>query len=150
MVASPKPLAIVEHREIQKLIEAGFIVICCGGGGIPVIRKERKFRGVDAVIDKDLASAVFASEIRADAFIIASDVPGVSLNWGTPQQRMLGRVPPTELERHLTEGQFPVGSMGPKVQAILQFNRATGNRGIVCHIEDIERAIGGEAGTEVV
>ena len=150
VVASPRPLAIVEHREIMKLIEMGFIVICCGGGGIPVIRKERKFRGVDAVIDKDLASAVLASEIRADAFIIASDVPGVSLDWGTPQQRQLRHVPPTELERYLAEGQFPAGSMGPKVQAILQFNRATGNRGVICHIEDIERAIAGEAGTEVL
>jgi carbamate kinase len=150
VVASPRPLAIVEHREITKLIEMGFIVICCGGGGIPVIRKERKFRGVDAVIDKDLASAVLASEIRADAFIIASDVPGVSLDWGTPQQRQLRHVPPTELERYLAEGQFPTGSMGPKVQAILQFHRATGNRGVICHIEDIERAMAGEAGTEVL
>jgi carbamate kinase len=149
VVASPKPLAIVEHREIKKLIEGGFIVICCGGGGIPVIRKERKFRGVDAVIDKDLASAVLASEIRADAFVIASDVPGVSIDWGTPQQRQLRKIPPTELERYLGQGQFPAGSMGPKVQAILQFQRATGNRGIICHLEDIERAIAGEAGTEL-
>jgi carbamate kinase len=150
VVASPKPLAIVEQREIKKLIEAGFIVICCGGGGIPVIRKERKFRGVDAVIDKDLASAVLANEIRADAFVIASDVPGVSIDWGTLQQRQLRKIPPTELERYLWQGQFPAGSMGPKVQAILQFQRATGNRGIICHIEDIERAIAGEAGTEVI
>jgi carbamate kinase len=84
VVASPTPLAIVEHREIKKLIEMEFIVICCGGGGIPVIRKERKFRGVDAVIDKDLASAVLAGEIKADVFVIASDVPGVSVHWGSP------------------------------------------------------------------
>jgi carbamate kinase len=150
VVASPKPLAIVEHREIKKLIEAGFIVICCGGGGIPVIRKERKFRGVDAVIDKDLASAVLAGEIRADIFVIASDVPGVSINWGKPQQRQLRQAPSTELERYLEDGQFPAGSMGPKVQAILQFHGATGNRGVICHLENIERAIDGEAGTEVV
>jgi carbamate kinase len=149
VVASPKPLAIVEHREIKKLIELGFIVICCGGGGIPVIRKERKFRGVDAVIDKDLASAVFTSEIKADAFVIASDVPGVSIDWGKPQQQLLRKIPLAELERHLAEGQFPTGSMGPKVQAILQFQRATGSGGIICHLEDIERAIAGEAGTEV-
>jgi carbamate kinase len=150
VVASPTPLAIVEHREIKKLIEMEFVVICCGGGGIPVVRKERKFRGVDAVIDKDLASAVLAGEIRADIFIIASDVPGVSVDWGKPLQQQLRKVHPAELERFMAEGHFPAGSMGPKVQAILQFHRATGARGIVCHLEDIERAIAGEAGTEVV
>ena len=149
VVASPRPLAIVEHLEIKKLIEMDFIVICCGGGGIPVIRKERKFRGVDAVIDKDLASAVLASEIRADVFIIASDVPGVSIHWGTPQQRQLSRVPPAELKRFLAEGHFPAGSMGPKVEAILAFHGATGGRGVICHLEDIERAVAGGAGTEV-
>ena len=150
VVASPRPLAVVEHREIKQLIEMGFIVICCGGGGIPVIRKERKFRGVDAVIDKDLASAVLASEIKADVFIIASDVPGVSIHWGKPQQQLLRNVTRAELDTCLSVGHFPAGSMGPKVQAILQFQRATGNRGIICHIEDIERAVAGEAGTEVV
>ena len=150
VVASPKPLAIVEHREIKKLIEMEFIVICCGGGGIPVIRQERKFRGVDAVIDKDLASAVLASEIRADIFIIASDVPGVSIDWGKPQQQLLRKVQLEELEQFMAEGHFPAGSMGPKVQAILQFHRTTGHRGIICHLEDIERAITGAAGTEVI
>jgi carbamate kinase len=150
VVASPQPVAIVEHREIKKLIEMGFIVICCGGGGIPVIRKERKFRGVDAVIDKDLASAVLAGEIKVDAFVIASDVAGVSIHWGKPQQQTLAKVPMAEIERFSAEGHFPAGSMGPKVQAILQFHRTTGNRGIICHLEDIERAIAGEAGTEVV
>ena len=150
VVASPKPLAIVEHREIKKLIEMDFIVICCGGGGIPVIRKERKFRGVDAVIDKDHASAVLAGEIKAHIFVIASDVLGASIDWGKPQQQQLGRVSLTELERYMVEGQFPAGSMGPKVEAILQFHRVTGRRGIICHLKDIERAIAGEAGTEVV
>lgn len=149
VVASPRPLAIVEHREIKKLIEMGFIVICCGGGGIPVIRKERKFRGVDAVIDKDLASAVLAAEIRAEAFIIASDVHGVCVDWGKPDQRRLRQVAPDDLQAFQAEGQFPAGSMGPKVQAILQFHRETGNRGIICHLEEIERAVAGEAGTEV-
>jgi carbamate kinase len=150
VVASPKPLAIVEHREIKQLIEMGFIVICCGGGGIPVIRKERKFRGVDAVIDKDLASAVLAGEIRADIFIIASDVPAVSIHWGRPEQQQLHKVARADLERYLTKGHFPAGSMGPKVEAILQFQRTTGGRGVICHLADIERAVLGEAGTEVV
>ncbi len=150
VVASPQPLAIVEHREIKKLIEMGFIVICCGGGGIPVIRKERKFRGVDAVIDKDLASAVLASEIQADALFIATDVTGAFVDWGTPGQRPLRQVPSTELDRYLMQGQFPAGSMGPKIQAILQFHGLSGSRGIICHMKDIERAVAGFAGTEVI
>jgi carbamate kinase len=150
VVASPRPIAIVEHREIKKLIDLEFIIICCGGGGIPVIRKERKFRGVDAVIDKDLASAVLAREISADLFVIASDVPGVSLHWGKPDQQLVRKVPRADLERYMAEGHFPAGSMGPKVEAILQFHEATGRRGIICHMEDIERATAGKAGTEVV
>jgi carbamate kinase len=150
VVASPKPLTIVEHREIKKLVDLDFIIICCGGGGIPVIRKERKFRGVEAVIDKDLASAVLAQEIKADIFVIASDIEGAGINWGKPQQKILGKVSHSEMEKYVQEGQFPAGSMGPKVEAIMQFNRATGNRGIICHLEEIEKAIEGEAGTEII
>ena len=150
VVASPKPLTIVERREIKKLIGLDFIVICCGGGGIPVIHKERKFRGVEAVIDKDLASSILAQEIGADIFIIASDIHGAAINWGTPKQKILGKVSQAEMEKHVQAGQFPPGSMGPKVEAIMQFNRVTGNRGIICNLEEIEKAIEGETGTEVV
>jgi len=150
VVASPRPLNIVEHREIQKLIELDFIVICCGGGGIPVVRKERKFRGVEAVIDKDLASSVLAREIKADIFVIASDVEGAAINWGTADQKMLRNVPLAEMEKYVQEGQFPAGSMGPKVDAIMQFTAATGNRGVICQLSDIEKAIAGEAGTEIL
>jgi carbamate kinase len=150
VVASPEPLAIVERREIKKLIELDFIVICCGGGGIPVIRKERKFRGVEAVIDKDLASSILAREIKADLFVIASDIAGAGINWNTPGQRLLGKVSVSEMEQYVKAGHFPVGSMGPKVQAISDFFRATGNRGIICHLEEIEKAIEGKAGTEIV
>ena len=150
VVASPRPLNIVEHREIKKLIDMDFIVICCGGGGIPVIRMERKFRGVEAVIDKDLASAVLAKEIDADIFVIASDIAGAGINWGTPDQQILRRVPTSQMEQYLSEGQFPAGSMGPKVEAITEFHKTTGNRGVICQIEDIEKAIAGKAGTEIV
>ena len=150
VVASPKPLAIVERREINKLIEMDFIVICCGGGGIPVIRKERKFRGVEAVIDKDLASSILAREIQADIFVIASDIAGAGINWGTADQRILGKVSLSEMDQHVKAGQFPAGSMGPKVEAIMQFFKATGNRGVICHLEDIEKAIAGKAGTEII
>jgi carbamate kinase len=150
VVASPKPRTIVEGREIKKLIEMDFIVICCGGGGIPVIRKERKFRGVEAVIDKDLASSVLARELKADIFVIASDVKGAAVNWGQDDQKMLRKTPLAEMEKYVNEGQFPVGSMGPKVEAVMQFTKATGNRGVICQLADIEKAIAGEAGTEII
>jgi len=149
VVASPKPQAIVEHREIKKLIEMDFIVICCGGGGIPVIRKNRQFHGVEAVIDKDLASSVLAKEIKADLFVIASDIKGAAINWGQPNQKMLRKVTPDEVKQFVNEGHFPPGSMGPKVEAVLQFAETTGKRGIICHLEDIEKAIAGAAGTEI-
>jgi len=149
VVASPKPLTIVEGREIKKLIGMDFIVICCGGGGIPVIRKNRQFRGVEAVIDKDLASSVLAREIKADIFVIASDVEGAAINWGQADQQILGKTPLAEMEKHVKEGQFPAGSMGPKVDAMMQFFKATGNRGVICQLKDIEKAIAGEAGTEI-
>ena len=149
VVASPRPLNIVEHREIKKLIDLDFIVICCGGGGIPVIRKERKFRGVEAVIDKDLASSILAKEIKADIFLIASDVAGAGINWNTQDQQILSKVSLDEIEQYVKRGQFPAGSMGPKVAAITNFFKATGKRGIICHLEDIEKAIAGEAGTEI-
>jgi carbamate kinase len=150
VVASPKPVAIVEYREIKKLIEMDFIVICCGGGGIPVIRKERKFRGVEAVIDKDLASAILAREIKADIFLIVSDIEGAAIHWGTKAQKVLGKVSLKEMQRYIKEGHFPAGSMGPKVDAIVQFFQATGKRGIIGKLEDIEKAIEGNAGTEII
>ena len=150
VVASPKPLTIVERREIKKLIDLDFLVICCGGGGIPVIRKERKFRGVEAVIDKDLASSVLAREIKADIFVIASDVEGAAVNWGQDDQKTLRQTPLAEMEKYVAEGHFPAGSMGPKVEALIEFFKATGNRGVICQLKDIEKAIAGEAGTEII
>jgi carbamate kinase len=150
VVASPKPLTIVERREIKKLIEMDFIVICCGGGGIPVVRKERKFRGVEAVIDKDLASSVLAQEIKVDIFVIASDVEGAAINWGKSDQKTLRQTPLAEMEAYVKEGQFPAGSMGPKVDAVLKFFKATGKRAIICQLKDIEKAIAGKAGTEII
>ena len=150
VVASPKPLTIVEHREIKKLIDLDFIVICCGGGGIPVIRKERKFRGVEAVIDKDLASSILAREIKADIFLIVSDIEGAAIHWGTKEQKVLGKVSLKKMQQYIKEGHFPAGSMEPKVDAIVQFFEATGNRSIIGKLEDIELAIAGKAGTEIL
>ena len=150
VVASPKPLSIVEQREIKKLIEMDFILVCCGGGGIPVVRKERKFTGVEAVIDKDLASSVLAREIGVDIFVIATDAAGAAIHWGKPEQKILGKVSVAELEQYKNEGHFPAGSMGPKVESMIEFFKATGNRGVICHLADIEKAVAGEAGTEIV
>jgi len=102
------------------------------------------------VIDKDLASSILAKEIKADIFVIASDIAGAGINWGTPDQQILGKVSLGEIEQHVKQDQFPAGSMGPKVEAITDFFQATGNRGIICQLEDIEKAIAGDAGTEII
>jgi carbamate kinase len=150
VVASPKPITIVEKREIRRLIEMDFIVICCGGGGIPVIREGRTFCGVDAVIDKDLASAVLAQEVGVDIFVIATDVEGVALNYGTANQQFLRRITTKDAARYLEEGHFPPGSMQPKIQAAVEFIKATGSRAIITSIETIEAAVRESAGTEII
>lgn len=149
VVASPAPITIVEKREIKRLIGMDFIVVCCGGGGIPVIREGRTFCGVDAVIDKDLASAVLAREVGVDIFLIATDVEGVALDYGTPQERFHRRLTSDDAARLEKEGHFPAGSMGPKVQAATRFIRTGGERAIICSIEAIEEAVAGRAGTEI-
>ena len=148
VVASPRPVTIIEKREIRKLIEMDFIVICCGGGGIPVIREGRGFNGVDAVIDKDLASAKLARELEADIFLIATDEQGVFLDYGTPDQRMLARLTPKDAGQFLDAGHFPAGSMGPKVEAAAEFVQHTGKRALIASIDHIEDAIKGDKGTE--
>ena len=149
VVASPKPMSIVEKREIKKLLEMGFIVICCGGGGIPVIREGRAFSGVDAVIDKDLASAVLAEEVGVDIFLIATDVEAVAIHYGKPEQRFLREITAAQAKGYLRDGHFPPGSMGPKVEAALQFAERRGGRAIITSIDAIEDAVEGRAGTEI-
>lgn len=148
VVASPRPKTIIEKREIRKLIQMDFIVICCGGGGIPVIREGRRFSGVDAVIDKDLASMKLAQEIEADIFLIATDEQGVFLDYNTPDQRMLKRLTPGEAEQFLVAGLFPAGSMGPKVEAAADFVQHTGKRALISSIDHIEQAVTASRGTE--
>jgi len=150
VVASPLPVTIVEKREIKKLMDMNFIVICCGGGGIPVIREGRSFSGVDAVIDKDLASARLAEEVDVDIFLIATDVQGVALNYGKKNQEFLRYLTTRQATRFLAQGHFPPGSMGPKIEAAVQFVRKTGKRAVIASIEDIESAVKGESGTEIV
>jgi carbamate kinase len=147
VVASPRPITIVEKREIRKLILMGFIVITCGGGGIPVVKERRTFHGVDAVIDKDLASGILAREVGAEMLVIATDVEGAALAYGRPGQVFLSNLTLEDAARYLDGGEFPAGSMGPKVEAALDFVRHTGRRATICSIEEIEKAVRGEAGT---
>jgi carbamate kinase len=149
IVASPRPVTIVEKREIRQLIEMDFIVVCCGGGGIPVIREGRSFCGVDAVIDKDLASAVLAREVGVHIFLIATDVPGAALNFGKQNETFLRALRTNDAGRYLKDGQFPPGSMGPKVEAAVQFIAGGGKRAIITSIAVIEDAVAGQAGTEI-
>jgi carbamate kinase len=148
-VASPRPITIVEKKEISKLIDMNFIVICCGGGGIPVIREGRSFYGVDAVIDKDLASAKLAKEVNVDIFVIATDVRGVFLNYDKSDQKYLRTMTVTEASEYLEQGHFPEGSMGPKIEAATEFLKEGGKRSIITSIETIERAVKGQEGTEI-
>jgi len=151
VVASPEPLTIVERREIRQLIDMDFIVICCGGGGIPVIREGRSFSGVDAVIDKDLVSALLACEVGVDIFLIATDVPGAMRDFGRPDQRLLGELTPEMADRYLLEGHFSAGAMAPKVTAAVRFIRGGGKRAIITSVEAIEAAVSDPGiGTQLV
>jgi carbamate kinase len=149
VVASPRPVTIVEKREIRSLIEMDFIVVCCGGGGIPVVREGRAFHGIDAVIDKDLASARLAGEVGVDILVIATDVPRVALDYGTVGEQSLDRMTVAEARYYIAEGEFPAGSMGPKVEAVVQFMEGGGKRAVICGIDEIEEAVAGRAGTEI-
>lgn len=149
VVPSPLPKRIFEIRPIKWMLEKGTIVICAGGGGIPTIydqKKERWLTGVEAVIDKDLASELLAREVNADLFVIATDVDAVYLDWGKPEQRKLETVTPTELRSY----NFPAGSMGPKVDAAIQFVEKTGRRAAIGSLAEIREIVAGTAGTNVV
>jgi carbamate kinase len=149
VVPSPAPKRIFEIRPIRWLLDHGVLVICAGGGGIPttfVPGQERTLAGVEAVIDKDLASELLAREIEADLFLMATDVDGVYEGWGTPEQRRLDQVTPGELRQR----DFAAGSMGPKVDAAARFVEATGKRAAIGALADIEQIVEGLAGTNVV
>ena len=148
VVPSPLPKRIFEIRPVKWLLEKGTIVICAGGGGIPTMYdpgKERWLTGIEAVIDKDLASELLAREVDADLFVIATDVDGVYLDWGKPSQRKLGWISPAELRSYT----FPAGSMGPKVDAAIHFVEKTGKRAAIGSLQDIEKIVTGQAGTNV-
>jgi carbamate kinase len=150
VVPSPKPVRIVELQVIQKLVEAGVVVITVGGGGIPVVRNGGGYVGVDAVIDKDYASALLASELKAGTFIILTGVEQVSLDFGKPTQQEISRLTAEEARMHLANGQFPKGSMGPKIDAALQYLEKGGEEVLITSMESLGTALRGETGTRIV
>ena len=152
MVASPQPKRIVEIDVICQLMDAGVVVICVGGGGIPVVADEKgDLYGVAAVIDKDLASALLASEINADLLIISTAVEKVALRFGTPEQEWVDRFTLAEVKQYLDDGgHFAEGSMAPKMRAVAQFLEAGGKEALITNPENLERALAGETGTRIV
>ena len=151
VVASPEPKRIVEAEAIKALTRQGFVVIGAGGGGIPVVRSPQgDYQSVDAVIDKDLSTALLAREIDADILVITTGVEKVCVNFGKPDQQALGRVGISEMSRYMQEGHFPAGSMLPKIVASLAFLQHGGKRVIITTPECLPAALRGETGTHIV
>lgn len=149
VVPSPRPKKILEAGIIRNLIEDGVIVVACGGGGIPVVEEEGSLKGVDAVIDKDLVSSLLAGELNADILLFLTSVDKVSLNYNTPRQIALDLLNLEDARRYLGEGQFPPGSMGPKIQAAVEFIEHGGKRAIICRPEAVVEALEGRGGTVI-
>ena len=151
VVASPKPLAIVEEQTIRLLLEREIVVIAVGGGGIPVVENDNgELEGRAAVIDKDLASCLLAKNLKADLFIISTGVDKVAVDFKKPTQRDLDSITVAEAETYLAEGQFPAGSMGPKIQAAVDFLKSGGKKVIITQPHLLEDAIAGKNGTHIV
>ncbi|NIM19010.1 MAG: carbamate kinase [Candidatus Latescibacteria bacterium] len=149
VVPSPRPLEIIELPVVQKLIEAGMIVITVGGGGIPVIRKKNRLLGTEAVIDKDLASSVLARDLRAERLLILTDVDAVYKGYGTPNAQPLRDISVDEAAGLLQDGEFPPGSMGSKIEAAVEFLRSGGKTVLICRSGDLSAALEGEKGTRI-
>jgi carbamate kinase len=150
VVASPPPLEIVETPVVRAMVEDGIIVIAAGGGGIPVARREARYEGVEAVIDKDTASAVLAQDLRARLLVFTTAVEQVALDYGKPTERAIDRMTVDEARRYLAEGQFPPGSMGPKIEAGIHFVEAGGEMALITSAPEVGRALARQAGTRIV
>jgi carbamate kinase len=149
VVPSPRPYSIVEAPVIRQLVSSGVIVIAAGGGGVPVVEEGPRLVGVEAVVDKDLAAAILAKDVEADALLILTDVEGVYENFGTPEQRLLPQLTPEEARRRLEAGEFGTGSMRPKVEAAAEFVEEGGKQAIIAALRDGPRALAGRAGTRI-
>jgi len=149
VVPSPHPLEIIELDAIRHLVNFGALVIACGGGGIPVAWQAGTLLGVEAVVDKDLASSLLASKLDADMLVIGTDTDYVYLDYKKPSQQALRRIDAGHLEEYARDGQFAPGSMGPKVESALQFLRAGGAEAVIASVDDLCAAVAGIAGTHV-
>ena len=151
VVPSPRPVSILDITAIETLVDDDYIVIACGGGGIPVYEDaDGVVQGVEAVIDKDYASGLLAQELRAELFVITTEVEQVAVDFGKDSQRWLDKITAAEARQHLDDGQFPAGSMGPKIFAILEFLDEGGAAGVITNPPNLGRALAGETGTWIV
>ena len=149
VVASPEPKAIIELLAIQKVLETGAVVISCGGGGIPVMLEDVALLGLEAVIDKDRASALLASQLGADLMLVSTGVDQVLLDFGQPGEKPLKEITVEDARRYHAEGQFPPGSMGPKIEAAIGFLDRGGRQVIITSPEHVPAALDGQAGTRI-
>ncbi|TMM36290.1 MAG: carbamate kinase [Actinobacteria bacterium] len=150
VVASPEPLEVLDAPAVGALLAAGYLVVAAGGGGIPVVREpDGTLRGVEAVIDKDLAAALLAGTTNAQTLVLATDVEAAALDWGTANARPIGAVTATQLRRYAADGQFASGDMGPKVEAACRFVEAGGERAVITSLDRIADAVAGGTGTVV-
>jgi len=150
VVPSPEPLEIIEESVIRGLLDANVVVITLGGGGIPVARHAHALTGIEAVVDKDLASALLATRLQADRFVMATDVDRIYVGFGTAHARGLTEITADGLRRYAAAGEFPTGSMGPKVEAALRFVESVRRDVIVCSLDQLAAAVAGHAGTRIV
>jgi carbamate kinase len=150
VVASPPPVRFVEEEPLLQVIDAGHVVVTAGGGGVPVVDYRNEWRGVEAVVDKDLSAARLAHLVHADLLLILTAVQRVQIKFGTPQAQELARMTVSEARRLLDEGEFPAGSMGPKVQSCVNFVAAGGARAVIASLAEAADAVFGSAGTEVL
>jgi carbamate kinase len=150
VVPSPDPKIIAERSAIRALVDAGFVVIACGGGGIPIIEENNRAVGVEAVIDKDLGGQRLATLIGANIFIMLTDVPGAFLNYGTPKQELIKEISSGHLKNYLRDGEFKEGSMAPKVEAAIRFVESGGEQAIIADLGNLIEALDGKTGTHVM
>lgn len=149
VVASPLPLRLVEEEPLRALVDSGHVVVAAGGGGVPVVEHRGVLRGVEAVVDKDRTAALLAAAVGADALLVLTDAARVQVGYGTPRARAIGRMTVAEAEEWLAAGEFPEGSMGPKVEACVQAVR-DGRRAAIGALAEAADVLAGRAGTEVV
>jgi carbamate kinase len=150
VVASPDPKVIAERNAIRTLVDAGFVVVACGGGGIPIIEEAGTAQGVEAVIDKDLAGQRLATLIGANIFVVLTDVDGAYINFGTPKQELIKEITTGKLKNYLKEGQFKEGSMAPKIEAAIRFVEGGGDQAVIASLGKLTEALENKTGTHII